>query len=157
MTPAIQRLKKSKTPFTIHQYEHDPLSSSYGEEAADKLEVSPERIYKTLIVRLNDGSFAVAILPVLHQLDLKQFAKAAGVKKAAMADKKDAERATGYILGGISPIGQKKRLKTVIDKSAQSNDTIFVSAGRRGLDIELKSEDLRAIIKGRFFQISRKS
>lgn len=157
MTPAIQQLKKSKTPFTVHQYEHDPLSLSYGEEAADKLNVSPDRVYKTLVVRLNNTSFAVAILPVLHKLDLKQFAKAIGVKKAAMADKKDAERATGYVLGGISPIGQKKRLKTIIDSSAQSNDTIFVSAGRRGLDIELNTEDLRAIVNGRFFQISRKS
>ncbi len=156
MTPAIHTLKKTKTPFTIHQYKHDPLSLSYGEEAAVRLEVPPERVYKTLVVQLNDGSFAVAILPVLHQLDLKQFAKATGVKKAAMADKNDAERTTGYVLGGISPIGQKKQLKTIIDSSAQSNNTIFVSAGRRGLDIELDSEDLQTIVNGRFFQISRK-
>ena len=152
MTPAIQRAKRAKIQFKIHEYEHDPTAESYGEEAAAKLEASSDRVFKTLVVA-HGSDLAVAVLPVSCQLNLKQFAKAVGAKKAAMADKATAERATGYVLGGVSPLGQKKALATVIDASAEGLETIYVSAGRRGLEIELSPLDLMALTRGRFAPI----
>lgn len=140
-TPATIALTKAKVPFTVHAYDHDPASASYGEEAASALGVPAERVFKTLVAAV-DGKLTVAVVPVSGSLDLKALAAAAGGKKAAMADPAEAERATGYVLGGISPLGQRKRLPTVIDVSAADHASVHVSAGRRGLEIELAPADL---------------
>jgi Cys-tRNA(Pro)/Cys-tRNA(Cys) deacylase len=155
MTPAINAAKKAKIKHRVHHYDHDPSSPSYGEEAAIKLNVSPKRMFKTLVVVMDNRQLAVSVLPVDCKLDLKAFAAALRVKKVAMAGHKEAERATGYVLGGINPLGQKKRLKTVIDKSALDYETIYVSAGKRGLDIELSPKDLAALTGGSFAAISK--
>lgn len=154
MTPAINTAKKAKIEYTVHQYEHDPSTASYGREAAEKLGIDPANVFKTLVVSLENKQLAVSILPVDKKLNLKAFASASGAKKAAMADHKDAERATGYVLGGISPLGQKKRLKTIIDRSALDFDTILVSAGKRDLDIELSPNNLGTLVNGTFASIS---
>jgi len=143
MTPAIKLLEKAKVNFKVHEYEHDPAAESYGLEASEKLGVDEARVFKTLIVTLDAKDYAVAVIPVAHMLSMKQIAKAANAKKAAMADKTAVERITGYVLGGVSPMGQKKRLKTFIDESAKECPSIYVSAGRRGLEIELGAEDLK--------------
>jgi Cys-tRNA(Pro)/Cys-tRNA(Cys) deacylase len=153
MTPAINRAKKAKIQFKVHEYEHDKNTDSYGKEAAIKLNISQDRIFKTLVVSLDNKQLAVSVLPVSKKLNLKSFASALGAKKAAMANHNDAERATGYILGGISPLGQKKQLKILIHKSAESFETVFVSAGKRGLDIELSPKDLRTLTSGTFADI----
>lgn len=153
MTPAILLARKAKVPHTVHEYQHDSEAESYGGEAADKLGQPPERVFKTLVVQL-DAALAVAILPVSRMLSLKQMAKAAGSKKAAMADKALAQRSTGYVLGGVSPLGQKKRLLTVLDDSAEQFSTVFVSAGRRGLEIELSPADLQKLTQARLAAIS---
>ena len=153
MTPAINAAKKKKIAYKVHQYTHDPSHDSYGKEAAEKLGIAEERVYKTLVVQLDKGSLTVAVIPVSSMLSMKQIAKAAGAKKAAMANKELVEKTTGYVLGGVSPLGQKKRLVTVIDSSAQDFPTIFVSAGRRGLDIELKPADLAALTSATFAEI----
>lgn len=142
MTPAIDLARKYKISHQIHQYQHDPQSASYALEAAEKLDRQASQIFKTLIVCLADKTLAVAVIPVTQQLNMKRLAKALNVKKAVMADKAMLERATGYVLGGISPLGQKKRLKTVVDQSAEQHTTILVSAGKRGLEIELSLADL---------------
>ena len=143
MTPAIKLLEKAKVNFKVHEYEHDPAAESYGLEASEKLGIDDARVFKTLVVMLDAKEYAVAIIPVAHMLSMKHIAKAAGAKKAAMADKIAVERITGYVLGGVSPMGQKKRLKTFIDESAQQHPTLFVSAGRRGMEIELSPQDLK--------------
>lgn len=125
----------------LHPYAHDPAAASYGAEAADVLGVDPARVFKTLMVEV-EGRLAVGIVPVSGTLDLKAFAAAMGAKKAAMADPAAAQRRTGYVLGGISPLGQRQPSPTVLDSSALDLDTIFVSGGRRGLDIELAPADL---------------
>jgi len=153
MTPAIQTLKKKKKPYKIHEYGHDANNNAYGLEAAEKLSVSPERVFKTLVVSLNTHHLVVAIIPVSAMLSMKHLAKFAGAKKAEMASPKDVERATGYVLGGVSPLGQKKNLKTFIDASAQDHATIYVSAGRRGMDIELSPDDLCLLVNGDFVRI----
>lgn len=150
MTPAINLAKKNKIQYTVHEYTHDTSVQSYGLEASQKLGVEEERVFKTLVVMLPDNSLAVAIIPVSHKLNMKQMAKAIGVKKCVMASKVDVEKSTGYILGGVSPLGQKKLLKTVIDSSAQNFETIFVSAGKRGLDIEISPADFQKLIKSTF-------
>lgn len=150
MTPAINLLKQSKVKYKVHEYNHDPKAESYGDEAAEKLGVSSDHMFKTLVVAISDRELAVAVLPVSKQLDLKLFAKALGIKKVLMADKKLVERITGYVVGGVSPIGQKKRLKTVVDISANNFETIYVSAGQRGMDIELSPQDLLSIVNGQF-------
>lgn len=150
MTPAINTAKKAKIPFTIHHYLHDQTSPSYGKEAAEKLGISEERVFKTLIVQLDGTTLAVGILPVSMTLNMKLFAKSANAKKAAMADRGDVEKATGYVLGGVSPLGQKKRLPTYIHASASSFPTICISAGRRGLEIELNPADLAALTGASF-------
>jgi Cys-tRNA(Pro)/Cys-tRNA(Cys) deacylase len=141
MTPAINAAKKANVAVVVREYAHDPSCTSYGLEAAEKLGVPPERVFKTLVVDLG-GELVVAVIPVQGMLGLKQLAKASGAKKAAMADPLQVERATGYVLGGVSPLGQKKRLRTFIDISANSHPAILVSGGRRGLDIELAPADL---------------
>lgn len=153
MTPAINMAKKAKIPFSVHTYPHDPATESYGREAADKLKIAEERVFKTLVVELDGRSLAVGIIPVSMVLSMKQFAKEAGAKKATMADKGVVERTTGYVLGGVSPLGQKKKLPTYIDSSASSLPTIFVSAGRRGLDIEIQPTDLATLTGGIFAKI----
>ncbi|MCX5390138.1 Cys-tRNA(Pro) deacylase [Streptomyces sp. NPDC006482] len=143
-TPATVALTTAGTPFTLHAYEHDPASPSYGEEAAEALGVSPDRVFKTLVADV-DGELTVAVVPVAGQLDLKALASAVGGKRAAMADPAAAERTTGYVRGGISPLGQRKRLRTVLDASASDHATICISAGRRGLEVELAPADLAAL------------
>ncbi len=155
MTPGINVAKKNKIKHTIHEYDHDPASESYGTEAAQKLGLPEERVFKTLVVALDGQVLAVGVVPVCSMLNMKLMAKAAGSKKAAMAEKAAVERATGYVLGGVSPLGQKKRLPTIIDASAKSFSTIYVSAGRRGLEIELAPEDLRHLVNGTFAAISQ--
>jgi len=154
MTPAINAAKKAKISYTVHEYDHDPAAESFGREAAEKLGVDPDRVFKTLVVD-GGGELFVAVVPVMCQLDLKLMAKAVGAKKMAMADVKVVERTTGYVVGGVSPLGQKKRLATVIDESARAAATIFVSGGRRGLDIELAPGDLASLTRASFAPVAR--
>ncbi|MAY14861.1 MAG: Cys-tRNA(Pro) deacylase [Oceanospirillaceae bacterium] len=156
MTPAINSAKKAGITFNVHEYQHDPAAESYGEEAAEALGLDPSLVFKTLLVSLtgHKSTLAVAVLPVTHMLSLKAIAKALGAKKAEMADPKLAERTTGYIVGGISPIGQKKALPTVIDSSAEALTALNVSAGRRGLEIELAPEDLAKLTRAVFAPIT---
>lgn len=155
MTPAINTAKKAKIAFTIHEYTHDATNEAYGLEAADKLGLAAERVFKTLVVSVDGKTLVVGIVPVSSMLSMKAIAKAAGGKKAEMADKQDVMRATGSVLGGVSPLGQKKRLKTVVDVSAQGFDTVYVSAGRRGLEIELSPTDLCVLTDGSFAAIAQ--
>lgn len=150
MTPAINSAKKARIPFTLHEYDHDPANEAWGLEASEKLNVSPDRVFKTLVTRVDGGELVVALVPVCAMLSMKQVARGAGGKKAVMADKRDVERATGYVLGGVSPLGQKKRLRTLIDESAQTFATLYVSAGRRGLEIELAPADLAQLTGASF-------
>lgn len=143
-TPATVALTRAGVAFEVRAYEHDPAAPSYGLEAAQVLGVEPERVFKTLLADV-DGRLVVAVVPVSGQLDLKALAAAVGGKKAAMADPAVAERTTGYVVGGISPVGQRKALPTVLDASALAHATILVSGGRRGLDLELAPSDLIAI------------
>jgi Cys-tRNA(Pro)/Cys-tRNA(Cys) deacylase len=140
-TPATIALTSAGIPFTPHAYAHDPANTNFGLEAAEVLGVEPDRVFKTLLADV-DGALAVAIVPVTGKLDLKAFAAALGGRKASMADPALAERRTGYVVGGISPIGQKVAHPTVLDETAELHDTIFVSGGRRGFDIELAPSDL---------------
>ncbi|MFJ7943747.1 Cys-tRNA(Pro) deacylase [Streptomyces sp. NPDC096354] len=153
-TPASVALTAAGTPFTTHAYDHDPASPSYGEEAAEALGVSPDRVFKTLVADV-DGTLTVAVVPVAGSLDLKALASAVGGKRAAMADPVAAERTTGYVRGGISPLGQRKRLPTVLDASARTHETICVSAGRRGLEVELSPADLASLTGALFAPIGR--
>ncbi|MFC8733402.1 Cys-tRNA(Pro) deacylase [Luteimicrobium sp. NPDC057192] len=141
-TPAVVALERAGVTFTQHPYEHDPSTDlGYGLEAAAAIGVEPARVFKTLVSDV-DGRLVVGIVPVDRKLDLKALAKAAGGKKAALAEQAAAERATGYVVGGISPLGQKQRLVTVLDDSALAFDTVYVSGGRRGFDVGLAPEDL---------------
>lgn len=140
-TPATVALAAAGVAFTLHPYEHDPTADSYGEEAARALGVPPERVLKTLVADV-DGTLTVAVVPVAGTLDLKALAAATGGKRAAMAAPADAERATGYVVGGISPLGQRRRLRTVVDSGALGHPSVHVSAGRRGLQVELATADL---------------
>jgi Cys-tRNA(Pro)/Cys-tRNA(Cys) deacylase len=140
-TPATALLARAKVPFTLHPYEHDPRSQAYGEEAAAALGVDPARIFKTLIAFV-EGRLACAVVPVAARLDLKAFAATLGGKRAELADPAAAARATGYVVGGISPLGQRSKLPVVVDGSASSFETMFVSAGKRGLQVELAPDDL---------------
>jgi Cys-tRNA(Pro)/Cys-tRNA(Cys) deacylase len=137
MTPAVHLAKRARVPFEVHEYRHDPAAASYGEEAVRALGVSAERVFKTLVVSLEPQGHAVAVVPMAGSLDLKALATALGAKRAVLAEPREAERLTGYLLGAISPLGQKRRLDTVVDESALQRQTIFVSAGRRGLELEL--------------------
>lgn len=140
-TPATALLDKQRVAHTLHSYEHDPRHESYGLEAAEALGLVPERVFKTLVAEV-DGKLAVGVVPVTTQLDLKGLAAALQGKKAKMAEVAAAERATGYVAGGISPLGQKKRLPVVVDESAAQHETIFCSAGRRGLEVEITPAEL---------------
>jgi len=155
MTPAIEKARRAGIRFQVHEYAHDPAAESFGREAAEKLGVDPARVFKTLVAEVGPRDLAVAVVPVLQHLDLKLLAKALGAKKAAMAEVKAAERATGYVVGGVSPLGQKRRLPTVIDASAEAHATIFVSGGRRGLDIELAPHDLAALTGAAFAPLAK--
>jgi len=148
MTPAVNIAKKAKIDYILHSYIHDPASASYGEEASEKLGISSDRVFKTLVAQIDSRELVVAVIPVSSMLSMKQIAKASGGKKGEMAKGVDVERSSGYILGGVSPLGQKKRLRTFIDSSAANFATIYVSAGRRGLEIELSSNDLVKITDG---------
>lgn len=140
-TPATTALSAASVTFTMHDYAHDPRSESYGDEAAAALGISADRVFKTLLAEV-DGVLTVAVVPVSGQLDLKALARAVGGRKASMADPRAAERSTGYVVGGISPLGQRRRHPTVVDATALDHPTIFVSAGRRGLEVELAPADL---------------
>ena len=142
-TPATVALTRAGVAFTLHEYAHDPRATSYGSEAAEALGLDPDRVFKTLLAEV-DGDLVVAVVPVAGWLDLKALARALGGRKATMADPKDAERSTGYVVGGIAPVGQKRRLPTVIDQSATAYDVVYVSAGRRGLDLGIAPADLVA-------------
>ncbi|MET1080862.1 MAG: Cys-tRNA(Pro) deacylase [Pseudomonas sp.] len=155
MTPAIDLLKKAHAEHRVYSYEHDPKSSSYGLEAAEKLGLDPARVFKTLLVVSEKGELLVAVVPVAGSLDLKALAQAAAVKKLDMADPHVAQRSSGYLVGGISPLGQKKRLRTFIDASAQALPSLFVSAGRRGLEVELPAAVLALHTQGHFAHIGR--
>jgi len=144
-TPAIAELERRTISYRLHEYEHDPRTHlGFGREGAEKLGISADRIFKTLLAEA-DGRLVVGIVPVSGHLDLKALARTVGAKKATLADPAVAEKTTGYVVGGISPIGQKRGLTTVIDQSADAYDTILVSGGRRGLDIELAPADLVAV------------
>lgn len=140
-TPATVALTAAGADYTVHAYEHDPAHPSYGDEAAQAMGVSPDRVFKTLVAEV-DGELTVAVVPVAGTLNLKALATAVSGKRAVMADPAAAERTTGYVRGGISPLGQRKKLRTVLDDSASSHATICVSAGRRGLEVELAPGDL---------------
>lgn len=159
MTPAINLAKQQKLNYKIHEYTHDSAAASYGLEAAEKLGVAAERVFKTLVVKTDNGKLAVAVLPSDHTLNFKKVAKALGAtknlacKKVQMAEPKEVERSSGYVLGGVSPLGQKKRLITVIDNSAKNHPTIYVSAGRRGLEMELAATELAETLRAHFADI----
>ena len=155
MTPAINAVKRARIKHRVHEYEHDPRADSYGLEAAEALAQDPAQVFKTLLADLDGRRTVVAILPVESRLDLKALAAAGGAKKAALADPAAAERITGYVVGGISPVGQKRSLATFIDASAEGFDVIFVSAGKRGLELELAPADLLSLTRGSFARIRR--
>jgi Cys-tRNA(Pro)/Cys-tRNA(Cys) deacylase len=152
-TPATALLDKQRVAHTLHSYEHDPRHESYGLEAAEALGLEPGRVFKTLVAEV-DGKLAVGVVPVTTQLDLKGLAAALKGKKAKMAVVADAERATGYVAGGISPLGQKKRLPVVVDSSALEYETIFCSAGRRGLEVEITPAELTRLTNAVVARIS---
>ncbi|MBT3358712.1 MAG: Cys-tRNA(Pro) deacylase [Rhodospirillales bacterium] len=157
MTPAVTMAKKAGVQFKIHRYEHDPDAESFGGEAAEKLQLPESQVFKTLLASMSLAgreTLVVAVVPVGGMLDLKRLASALGGKKAVMADAAEAQRATGYLVGGISPLGQKRKLPTVIDATARQFETIFVSAGRRGLEIELSPDDLGKLTDARFAAIA---
>lgn len=155
MTPATKALDRARIAYSLHRYEHDPQSPSYGGEAAAKLGLDPAQVFKTLLASSDEGELLVALVPVNGQLDLKQLARAAAVKRVVMADPAVAQRSTGYLLGAISPLGQKKTLRTFIDDSAGLWSQMYVSAGRRGLEIALAPADLARQTRATFAGISR--
>lgn len=148
-TPAIAAAERAGVAFAVHEYQHDPTARSYGLEAAEKLGLDPARVFKTLVADV-DGALTVAVIPVAAQLDLRALGK-----RASLAEPRAAERATGYVTGGISPLGQRKRLQTLLDTSALAFETIHVSAGRRGLEIELDPRDLLALTGGEARPLAR--
>ena len=156
-TPATTLLDAEKVTYTLHPYTHDPGAASYGLEAAAALGVAPERVFKTLLVSTGEpgaAALVVGIVPVDRSLDLKAIAAALGIKKVEMADPAAAERRTGYVVGGISPLGQRQRSRTILDSSAMDHETIYVSGGHRGLDIELAPADLQRLTEARLAPIA---
>lgn len=155
-TPAVALLERDGAAHTLHPYEHDPTSGlSYGLEAAAAIGVAPEQVFKTLLAVVDGRPLVVGIVPVDRQLDLKALARAVGGKKATMAEPAAAERATGYVVGGISPLGQKQRHRTVLDESALAFDVVYVSGGRRGLDVGLSPADLLRLTGGATAPVAR--
>lgn len=152
-TPATALLTKEKVPFTLHPYDHDPRAEAFGDEAADALGIPKERIFKTLIAVV-EGKMICAVVPVAGKLDLKALAAAVGGKRGEMAEPAAAARATGYVVGGISPLGQRSRLAVVIDGSADQFETVYVSAGKRGLQVQLAPADLVRLTGGRLAPIA---
>jgi len=150
MTPAIDLLVKHNIAHLIHEYQHDPACKAYGLEAAEKIGVSAEQVFKTLVVKLDGKQLAVAIIPVGEMLSMKAIAKASKAKKAVMAEAAEVQRSSGYVLGGVSPLGQKRVLATMIHESAATLEKIYVSGGRRGLDIELAPKDLKQLLNAQF-------
>jgi len=155
MTPAVNVLNKNKVSYTLHEYSHDTAIESYGLEAVAKLGINANRVFKTLVISLDNKALAVAVIPVSSKLSMKNIAKACGAKKAVMANPNEVSRVTGYVLGGVSPLGQKRALKTVIDSSAKELTSIFISAGRRGLEIEMSAEDLAQLTRANFYEVSQ--
>ena len=155
-TPATSQLSRAGVAFTVHRFHHDPAAPSYGLEAAEAIGVDADRVFKTLLADV-DGSLVVAVVPVVGSLDLRALATATGGKRAAMAASAAAERATGYVVGGISPLGQRRRLPTVVDSSAVEFATVYVSAGRRGLDVGLAPADLIKLTSATTARIARRS
>lgn len=154
MTPAIKQLTRDGIPFSLHEYQHSPNSPSYGLEAAEKMGVKAQYVFKTLVAQTDNAILVVAIIPVSSTLNLKQLAKAANSKKAHMAKPQDVLRSTGYVLGGVSPIGQKKQLATFIDSSASQLTSLYISGGKRGLDIELNPSDLYHITQAKWAELT---
>jgi len=155
MTPAIRAAEAAKLSFRVLEYVHDPAAESYGLEAAEALGLEPREVFKTLVVQTDAGKLAVGVVPACTQLDLKAMASALGVKRVALADPQLAERTTGYVVGGISPLGQRKALPTVVDQSAAALGTVYVSAGRRGLEIALAPSDLVRLSRATVAAIAR--
>ena len=153
MTPAILLLNQHGITYVLHEYEHQASSKDYGLEAVAALNLNPNQVFKTLVCELTPIELAVAVVPVSSQLNLKAFAQAAGGKKARLADPKQVEVATGYVLGGISPLAQKKPLRTFIDRASDDHNTIYISAGRRGLEIEIALKDLLVLTRGQLAPI----
>ena len=155
MTPAISELEDAGFAYELLHYEHDPSVGSYGGEAVSKLGLDGEAVFKTLMSELNTGEFVVCLIPVSSSLNLKAVAKAAGVKKASMADGKVAERRTGYVLGGISPFGQSRRHRTFVEKIALSMESIYVSAGKRGQEIRIVPDAFSALLDASFVTLTK--
>ncbi|GAA3676802.1 Cys-tRNA(Pro) deacylase [Nocardioides ginsengisoli] len=153
-TPATTALTAAGVAFTVHEYAHDARAASYGGEAAEAMGIDPGRVFKTLFADV-DGALVVGVVPVSGQLDLKALARAVDGRKAAMADPKAAERATGYVVGGISPLGQRKAHPTVVDASALDHPTVFVSAGKRGMEVELSPAELVRLTAARVAAIRK--
>ena len=154
-TPATQALSAAGVAFEELPYEHDPRTESYGEEAAAALGLTPQSVFKTLVLALDHGGFGVCVVPVAARADLKAAAAALGGKKAHLADPADVQRLTGYVLGGVSPLGQRTRLPTVLDESARGLERICVSGGRRGFDVGLAPEDLARVTGAVFTPVAR--
>lgn len=155
MTPAVDELQRAGVDFTLHPYDHDPSTPSYGLEAAEVLGVEPDLVFKTLMADVTKTGLVVAIVPVTEMLNLKALAAVFEQKRASMAAIEDAERSSGYVAGGISPFGQRTVRPTAIDESAHICETIFVSGGRRGLDLELRPADLISLLNARSGELTR--
>lgn len=154
MTPAINAVKAAGIAHRVHTYVHDPATASYGEEAVQALGLNSTRVFKTLVAQVEPSELVVAVIPVSAQLNLKALAHAAGVKRAWLAERAHAERATGYVTGGISPLGQRKRLRTFLDRSALNHPDIYISAGRRGLEISLAAGELARLLGAQFADLT---